>query len=108
MLCSAHSRRPLTAISRRSGTPALPPRSPAVVGAMDSPPLRADDPFPQGRLAHVGPECTHPLTGVAGLSQVYTDDSVFVLTDQGVVVREACGISRDAFAERLSVSFQDS
>jgi 3-oxoadipate CoA-transferase, beta subunit len=38
---------------------------------------------------------------------VYTDDGVFVLTDQGVELHETCGISRHDLAERL-VTFQDS
>jgi 3-oxoadipate CoA-transferase, beta subunit len=49
------------------------------------------------------PRCTYPLTGVGCVSRVYTDVAVFVITGDGVVVRETYGISRDELAARLDV-----
>jgi 3-oxoadipate CoA-transferase beta subunit len=47
------------------------------------------------------PECTYPLTGVGCVSRVYTDLATFVITGDGVEVRETYGISRDQLAELL-------
>jgi 3-oxoadipate CoA-transferase beta subunit len=47
------------------------------------------------------PECTYPLTGVGCVSRVYTDLATFVITGDGLVVRETYGISRDQLAELL-------
>jgi 3-oxoadipate CoA-transferase beta subunit len=49
------------------------------------------------------PRCSYPLTGVGCVSRVYTDVAVFVITGDGVVVRETYGISRDELAARLDV-----
>ena len=37
------------------------------------------------------PECTYPLTGVGCVSRVYTDLAVFLITSEGVVVRDTFG-----------------
>jgi 3-oxoadipate CoA-transferase beta subunit len=50
------------------------------------------------------PRCTYPLTGVGCVSRVYTDLATFVITGDGVAVRETYGISRDELAERLAVA----
>jgi hypothetical protein len=112
VLCSAHSRCPLTAIWPRgtTGAPAAIPRG----GRRHGPhhwregPLRAEDPFRKDGRPGWPQICTRPLTGVPCVSRVYTDDGVFVLTDHGVGVHETCEIGRHDLAERLSVTFQDS
>jgi 3-oxoadipate CoA-transferase, beta subunit len=47
------------------------------------------------------PDCTYPLTGVGCVSRVYTDLATFVITADGVTVRETYGISVDELAGRL-------
>jgi 3-oxoadipate CoA-transferase beta subunit len=51
------------------------------------------------------PRCTYPLTGVGCVSRVYTDLATFVITGDGVVVRETYGISRDELTERLGLDY---
>ena len=48
------------------------------------------------------PRCTYPLTGVGCVSRVYTDLATFVITGDGVVVRETYGISVGELTERLA------
>jgi 3-oxoadipate CoA-transferase, beta subunit len=84
---------------------------PAVGGAMDLA-IGAKDVFVLMTLfskngsPKLVPTCTYPLTGLGCVGRVYTDYAVFVLTDQGVVVRETYGIRRDDLAKRLGVTFQ--
>jgi 3-oxoadipate CoA-transferase beta subunit len=40
------------------------------------------------------PECTYPLTGLGCVSRVYTDHAVFLISADGVRVRETYGIGR--------------
>jgi 3-oxoadipate CoA-transferase beta subunit len=47
------------------------------------------------------PECTYPLTGRACVSRVYTDVATFLITPDGVQVRETFGVSLDELAARL-------
>lgn len=49
------------------------------------------------------PECTYPLTGVGCVSRVYTDRAVFLISEDGVRVRETFGISMSDLHERLGV-----
>jgi 3-oxoadipate CoA-transferase beta subunit len=49
------------------------------------------------------PRCTYPLTGVGCVSRVYTDHAVFLLTPDGVVVRETYGVTLTELAARLDV-----
>ncbi|BCJ47130.1 3-oxoadipate CoA-transferase subunit B [Actinoplanes ianthinogenes] len=49
------------------------------------------------------PECTYPLTGLRCISRVYTDLATFVITEDGVAVRETFGISFDELSSRLEV-----
>lgn len=39
------------------------------------------------------PECTYPLTGLACVSRIYTDYAVFLIEEDGVVVRDVYGIT---------------
>jgi 3-oxoadipate CoA-transferase beta subunit len=85
---------------------------PAVGGAMDLA-IGAKETFVMmSLLARDGtpkivPRCTYPLTGVACVSRVYTDLAVFVVTDEGVVLRESFGPSYDELAGLLEVPLVD-
>lgn len=48
------------------------------------------------------PQCTYPLTGVGCVDRVYTDLATFLITRDGVVVRETFGISFDELNEKLA------
>jgi 3-oxoadipate CoA-transferase beta subunit len=48
-------------------------------------------------------ECTMPLTGVACVSRIYTDKAVFLIEEDGVVVRETFGIDFDELQEIVGV-----
>jgi 3-oxoadipate CoA-transferase beta subunit len=50
------------------------------------------------------PECTYPLTGLGCVSRVYTDHAVFLISADGVRVRETYGISIDELQSRLAVA----
>jgi 3-oxoadipate CoA-transferase beta subunit len=69
---------------------------PAVGGAMDLA-LGAKQTFVMMNLlardgaSKLVPRCTYPLTGVACVSRVYTDLAVFLITAEGVVVRDTFG-----------------
>ena len=49
------------------------------------------------------PQCTYPLTGVGCVERVYTDLATFVVSPQGLMVRETFGITIDELGERLAV-----
>jgi 3-oxoadipate CoA-transferase, beta subunit len=49
------------------------------------------------------PECTYPLTGVGCVDRVYTDLATFLVTPDGLAVRETFGISADELRERLAL-----
>ncbi|GAA0460270.1 3-oxoadipate CoA-transferase subunit B [Actinoplanes capillaceus] len=49
------------------------------------------------------PACTYPLTGKACVTRVYTDVATFLITPDGVRVRETHGIGRHELATRLDV-----
>ena len=53
------------------------------------------------------PECTYPLTGVACVSRVYTDLAVFLITADGVVVRDLFGITLPELQELVDVPLLD-
>ena len=53
------------------------------------------------------PECTYPLTGLGCVSRVYTDLAVFLITDDGVVVRETFGTDFASLAALLDVPLID-
>lgn len=91
----------------------VPDAIPAVGGAMDLA-LGAKDVFVLMTLfskdgsPKLVPKCTYPLTGLGCVGRVYTDYAVFLLTDNGIVVRETYGIGRSDLARRLGTTFQDS
>ncbi|BCY08223.1 3-oxoacid CoA-transferase subunit B [Actinoplanes sp. L3-i22] len=49
------------------------------------------------------PDCTYPLTGLRCVNRVYTDLATFVITPEGVRVRETFGISFDELSARLPI-----
>ncbi|QDP97374.1 3-oxoacid CoA-transferase subunit B [Microlunatus elymi] len=81
---------------------------PAVGGAMDLA-IGAKDVyvimslFGKDGRAKLVPSCTYPLTGVGCVSRIYTESSVFLITDDGPVVRDTYGIGFDDLAGRLDV-----
>lgn len=52
-------------------------------------------------------ECTYPLTGVGCVSRIYTDSAVFLIEEQGVVVRDLFGTTYDEVVELLDVPLID-
>ena len=81
---------------------------PAVGGAMDLA-IGAKSVFVMMTLfakdgsAKLVEKCSYPLTGVGCVDRVYTDHATFLITPDGVVVRETFGISFDELAERVPV-----
>ena len=53
------------------------------------------------------PECTYPLTGVACVSRVYTDHAVFLITPDGVVVRDLFGTTLPELQELVEIPLLD-
>lgn len=49
------------------------------------------------------PECTYPITGVGCVTRVYTDKAVFLITDDGVRVRETFGVTFEELAGLIDV-----
>ena len=49
------------------------------------------------------PACTYPLTGVGCVSRVYTDHGVFLITPDGVRVRETHGATVDQLRDRTGL-----
>jgi 3-oxoadipate CoA-transferase, beta subunit len=53
------------------------------------------------------PECTYPLTGLACVSRVYTDLGVFLISPDGVAVRDLFGVEFAELACLLDVPLLD-
>ena len=51
--------------------------------------------------------CTYPLTGVACVSRVYTDLAVFLIEENGVVVRDLFGLALDRLTELVDLPLID-
>lgn len=51
--------------------------------------------------------CTYPFTGVACVSRVYTDLPVFLITPDGVVVRNTFGLDFTRLSELVHVPLID-
>jgi 3-oxoadipate CoA-transferase beta subunit len=68
--------------------------------------LRAEDPVHQGRLAQAHSDLQLSAYG-CGVSRVYTDYGVFLLTDHGIVARETYGMSLNDLSDRLGVTLQE-
>jgi len=85
---------------------------PAVGGAMDLA-IGAKSVFVMMTLfakdgsAKLVEKCSYPLTGVGCVDRVYTDQATFLLTPDGVVVRETFGISFDELAGRMPVKLTE-
>jgi 3-oxoadipate CoA-transferase beta subunit len=85
---------------------------PAVGGAMDLA-IGAKQTFVMmGLLTRDGhsklvSECTYPLTGVACVSRVYTDLAVFLVTADGVVVRDLFGITFPDLQDLVDIPLLD-
>ena len=81
---------------------------PAVGGAMDLA-IGAKSVFVMMTLfakdgsAKLVEKCSYPLTGVGCVDRVYTDHATFLITPDGVVVRETFGISFEELAGRVPV-----
>ncbi|HET8562084.1 MAG TPA: 3-oxoacid CoA-transferase subunit B [Marmoricola sp.] len=81
---------------------------PAVGGAMDLA-IGARDVFVMMTLfakdgtPKLVPECSYPLTGVHCVSRVYTDHAVFLITGDGVVVRDTYGTSVEELRDRTGL-----
>jgi 3-oxoadipate CoA-transferase, beta subunit len=81
---------------------------PAVGGAMDLA-TGAKDVFVMMTLfakdgsAKLVKECSYPLTGLGCVSRVYTEQAIFHLTADGVVVAETFGTTLEELAQRLDV-----
>lgn len=59
--------------------------------------------FAKDGSAKLVPECTYPLTGLGCVTRVYTNEAVFLITADGVRVRETYGMSFEELAERMDV-----
>jgi 3-oxoadipate CoA-transferase beta subunit len=49
------------------------------------------------------PKCTYPLTGLRCVSRVYTDYGVFLLSENGVEIRETYGIEEPDLRDKLGL-----
>ncbi|KHL01511.1 3-oxoadipate CoA-transferase [Sinomonas humi] len=81
---------------------------PAVGGAMDLATGAKDVYVMMTLLSKDGksklvPECTYPITGVGCVTRVYTDKAVFLITDDGVRVRETFGITFEELEQLVDV-----
>ena len=85
---------------------------PAVGGAMDLA-LGAKQTFvmmdllTRSGVSKLVPECSYPLTGVACVSRVYTDLAVFLITPDGVVVRDSFGPDVPQLSELTGIPLID-
>ena len=85
---------------------------PAVGGAMDLA-IGAKDVFVMMSLftkdgrSKLVPDCTYPLTGLRCVSRVYTDYGVFLISADGISIRESYGITRDELRARVGINFAD-
>jgi len=85
---------------------------PAVGGAMDLA-LGAKQTFVMMNLLgpdgtpKIVPRCTYPLTGVACVSRVYTDQAVFLIGADGVVVRDVFGTDLPRLRDQLGMPLID-
>jgi 3-oxoadipate CoA-transferase beta subunit len=81
---------------------------PAVGGAMDLATGAKEVYVMMGLFAKDGsaklvPACTYPLTGVGCVTRVYTNEAVFLITPDGVQVRETFGTTLAELQERVRV-----
>ncbi len=81
---------------------------PAVGGAMDLATGAKDVYVMMSLFAKDGtpklvPECSYPLTGVGCVTRVYTNDAVFLLTPDGVRVRETFGTTLEELQSKMDI-----
>lgn len=48
-------------------------------------------------------ECTYPLTGLGCVSRIYTDHAVFLISDEGVEIRESFGTTAEGLAHKIGL-----
>ena len=81
---------------------------PAVGGAMDLATGAKDvyvmmSLFTKDGKPKLVPECTYPLTGVGCVTRVYTNDAVFLITEEGVRVRETFGTTLEELQSKMDI-----
>ena len=81
---------------------------PAVGGAMDLATGAKDvyvmmSLFTKDGKPKLVPECTYPLTGVGCVTRVYTNDAVFLITEEGVRVRETFGTTLEDLQSKMDI-----
>ncbi|MET1153373.1 3-oxoacid CoA-transferase subunit B [Arthrobacter sp.] len=81
---------------------------PAVGGAMDLATGAKDVYVMMSLFAKDGtpklvPECSYPITGVGCVTRVYTNDAVFLLTPEGVRVRETFGTTLEELQSKMDI-----
>jgi 3-oxoadipate CoA-transferase beta subunit len=59
--------------------------------------------FARDGSAKLVPSCTYPITGLACVSRVYTDQAVFAITPAGVQILKTFGTTAAALSEHLDV-----
>ncbi|MCQ9166003.1 MULTISPECIES: 3-oxoacid CoA-transferase subunit B [unclassified Arthrobacter] len=84
---------------------------PAVGGAMDLATGAKEVYVMMGLFAKDGSSklveaCTYPLTGVGCVTRIYTNDAVFLITADGVRVRETFGTTLAELRERIPVPLE--
>ena len=60
--------------------------------------------FAKDGTSKLVPECSYPLTGVGCVRRIYTNEAVFLISPDGVRVRETHGISFADLARRVDVA----
>jgi len=81
---------------------------PAVGGAMDLATGAKDvyvmmSLFTKDGKSKLVPECTYPLTGVDCVTRVYTNEAVFLISEDGVRVRETFGTTIEELQSKMDV-----
>jgi 3-oxoadipate CoA-transferase beta subunit len=81
---------------------------PAVGGAMDLATGAKDvyvmmSLFTKDGKSKLVPECTYPLTGVGCVTRVYTNEAVFLISSEGVRVRETYGTTVEELQSKMDV-----
>lgn len=81
---------------------------PAVGGAMDLATGAKDvyvmmSLFTKDGKSKLVPECSYPLTGVGCVTRVYTNDAVFLISSDGVRVRETFGTTVEELQSKMDV-----
>ncbi|NKX50851.1 3-oxoadipate CoA-transferase, partial [Arthrobacter deserti] len=81
---------------------------PAVGGAMDLATGAKDvyvmmSLFTKDGRSKLVPECSYPLTGVGCVTRVYTNEAVFLISSEGVRVRETFGTTVEELQSKMDV-----